>query len=267
MFNQTFLTSYILEAPLALAVERSAECTLFAQQHFKEPILDLGCGDGTFAKVLFSQQIDAGVDINPMELRKAHESGQYRELLCTSAATIDKPDKSYQTIMSNSVLEHIPDLDGVLLEARRLLKDEGRLLVTIPTDRFETYTLIHQILIACHLHQLAKQYRLRFNRFWKHYHCYSIAQWRAIFQRCGLEVVAYQEYNSKKHCLINDALVPLSIGSCIIKRLANRWFLFPGWRRVYGRLLGIMIKPLIPRTYIIDKDGGLVFMELKKHNF
>ncbi|MFX6965391.1 methyltransferase domain-containing protein, partial [Acinetobacter baumannii] len=50
---------------------------------------------------------------------------------------IDKPDGSYETIISNSVLEHIPDLIPVLKEARRLLADGGTFYVTVPSDRFE----------------------------------------------------------------------------------------------------------------------------------
>jgi SAM-dependent methyltransferase len=39
-------------------------------------------------------------------------------------------------VLSNSVLEHIPNLDPVLEEAARVLRPGGRLILTVPSDAF-----------------------------------------------------------------------------------------------------------------------------------
>jgi len=41
-------------------------------------------------------------------------------------------DASFQTVISNSVLEHIPDLDAVLLETARVLKPGGMFIFASP---------------------------------------------------------------------------------------------------------------------------------------
>lgn len=262
-FNQSFSDAYILEAPLALALERSVECQLFAVKQLPAPILDLGCGDGIFAKILFNGEVDTGVDLDPVEINKARQTGRYRELICCSAAAINKPDKSYRSIISNSVLEHIAGIDAVLREARRLLMDDGRFLVTVPTDQFERFTVGHELLSLCGLNTMAVRYRTGFNAFWKHYHCHDAKGWRAVFNACGWEMVSYQEYNSKRDCLRNDALVPLSFGSFLARRLCSRWFFVPAWRRVYGPALARAFKSPFNEP-LNGARGGLVFIELKK---
>ena len=80
-FRSDFLANYTACAPLALAFERTLECRILSQQRFERPILDLGCGDGLFARVLFAEPIDTGVDPSEQELRKADRTGLYQELI------------------------------------------------------------------------------------------------------------------------------------------------------------------------------------------
>jgi SAM-dependent methyltransferase len=49
------------------------------------------------------------------------------------------PDESWSLIICNHVLEHVPDYRAALKELRRILKSDGILELTVPTDRnFET---------------------------------------------------------------------------------------------------------------------------------
>ena len=54
------------------------------------------------------------------------------------------PMDCYRTVISNSVVEHIPDFQSVLREAYRLLAPGGRLYLTVPSDKFDQYTWISQ---------------------------------------------------------------------------------------------------------------------------
>ena len=183
-----FVASYISKAPLALALERSFECHILSQNIFKRPVMDLGCRDGIFASVLFKDKIDVGIDPDIKELRRARLADKYNELICCGGEKIPKPDGTFQTIIANSVLEHIPPIREVLTEARRVLADEGSMFVTVPTDQFDHFTMTYQFLFRINP-DLAQQFGRFFNRFWKHYHCYDEAGWQKLFKECGWAVV------------------------------------------------------------------------------
>jgi len=176
-FNGDVLAGYLSEAPIPLALERYLEAKIFQTLRFERPILDIGCGEGLFAKNVFAERIDTGVDIDPRELQGARELDAYKELIQTKGNAIDKPSGSYKTVFSNSVLEHIPDIEAVFGEVYRLLAPRGKFYVTVPSQFFEQYTVIHQILKGTGLHAVADKYRQFFNKFWRHYHCYEPKKW------------------------------------------------------------------------------------------
>lgn len=261
--NKDILRDYMAAAPLALAFERTMECHILADQPFERPILDIGCGDGLFAKILFPEMIDTGIDPNLHELEQAGKLNVYKELIHCSGAAIPKPDGFYKTILSNSVLEHIPDIGDVFNESHRLLAPGGRFYFTAPSDLFESYTIINQILTSMRLYSLAKTYREFFNRFWRHYHCYPRHQWEKIARKAGFEIAHSQSYGPKQICLLNDSMIPLSISAFVTKKLANRWTLFPWLRRMTLYPIYLAALPSI-QAGAKAENGGLVFLALTK---
>jgi len=61
-FKSDFLYNYLKQAPISLAIERSFECEILSKQKFQRPILDIGCGEGLFALILFDEKINVGID-------------------------------------------------------------------------------------------------------------------------------------------------------------------------------------------------------------
>jgi len=262
-FNNKILLQYISQAPLALAFERYLECLIYTQLHFEPPILDVGCGEGLFANILFAEQINTGIDPNPSELTRARELKGYQEVILCRGDNIPKPAGTFNTIYSNSVLEHIPELSVVLQEIHRLLSPGGRFYFTVPSNYFDHYSVIFQLLTILGLKKIAEDFRVRYNRFWKHYHYYNLKEWRRIAIREGFQVIDAYSYNPKLLCLLNDLLVPLSIFSLITKRLTNRWVLFPGLRKIILYPLFLIVEPLL-NSGIRAEKGGLVFLALTK---
>ena len=221
-FKQNFLYNYLQEAPIALAVERSLECAILSKQAFPRPILDIGCGEGLFSFILFAEKIDLGIEPDARELERAKEYGAYQELLQCYGDQIPRPDGSFATIFSNSVLEHIPQLRPVLAEAYRLLRSGGRFYLTVPTDMFDKYSVLYQLLSLFRLNLLAENYRRFFNKFWKHFNYHQRAEWEEIFRASGFKIVETKEYDSKVGCLFNDFLAPFALLSFILKKTTNR---------------------------------------------
>src|SRR3989344_1525011 len=135
-----FLKKYIQERPLFLSLTRSRESSLYQPYlPFTTPVLDLGCGDGYFAKETFSKRhpelvsgsqpnkkeilkrvqhgmelIDIGLDLTESRIKQAQQQGIYRKLVTYDGVRIPFPNNYFKTIVSNCVLEHIPDIDQTL---------------------------------------------------------------------------------------------------------------------------------------------------------
>jgi hypothetical protein len=152
---------------------------------------------------------------------------------------------------------------SVLREAHRLLESGGNLYLTVPSERFDQYTWISQGLVLFQMHKLQKLFRGSFNKFWKHYNFYNPAQWAAIVESNGFEILELRTYGPKRVCLMDDALAPLGLPAWITKRLLNRWSLLPGLRR-------ILLAPVIATGEAILRgaerceEGGLVFLAARK---
>ena len=264
-FNADFFCRYLALAPAALALERSIECEIHARNQWQSPILDIGCGDGIFAKILRTEPVDTGIDPDPTEVERARRQGIYKELLVCAGDRIPKPDGSYRTIFSNSVLEHIPDLLPVLKEAHRLLSPEGLFYVTIPSDRLERATLLARLVRGFGLSGLADRYGKFYNRFWRHHHAYDEAQWRALFLQADFEVVEERAYVPRNLSTLYDFLTMLALPSLVTKKLVNRWFFWPQLRRRTAGMIHAALSPLIERLRM-GNGACLVFYALRKRS-
>jgi len=265
MRDRDFIREYARQAPLALALERALECRLLADYPLERPVLDIGCGDGRFAEILYgaTEPIDYGLDADPAEIARATRRGVYATLLTASATAIPLPDASVATVVSNSTLEHIRPLREVLAEVARVLRPGGTLLITVPTDRFDRYSVLFRLLRGLGLRGLAERFRIFYDRFWRHYHFYRPAEWRAVLEDVGLCVEEVAEYDSALRCAVHDALVPFALPAFIAKKLFDRYVLFP---RLRSLAIG-MLRPVLPRDRtdrLASGRGGLVFLRAVK---
>ncbi len=102
------------------------------------PILDLGCGSGSFLAVFQGEGIEsAGVDIAMRWLivaRKRLDEEGLREvpLACASAEGLPLADGSIAGVVAGDVIEHVGDQGATLAEAYRVLKTGGRLVMASP---------------------------------------------------------------------------------------------------------------------------------------
>lgn len=262
-FKKNFLINYLSTSPIPLALERTMECEILSKQEFIRPILDIGCGEGLFAYNLFDEKINTGIDPNKRELRRAKELNNYHELINCYGDNIPKENGVYNTAFSNSALEHVEDLEPVLKEVHRLLSKNGSFYVTLPTDKFDQYSIVNQILIKIGLKSWGRKYRSFFNKFWRHYHYYPPEKWEKIFEKVGFRVVECIEYGPKEICLVDDFLVPFSFFSWLTKRIFNKWIIFTSWRKLYISPIQHFLSKLLKKSIAVQ-NGGLVFFKLKK---
>jgi SAM-dependent methyltransferase len=183
---RTFLQIYPFQP--ATAVWRAPEVAALAATPFPTGLgLDLGCGDGRLTRVL-SDQLGGlklvGLDVDPDETKLAAKERLYERVHTTSAEQIPEPDNLFDFIVSVSVMEHIPNLQGVLHECARVLKPGGRLVTTVPAVGFHGCLrgpVMPGTTRAEYLNALDR--RVAHLRYW------SIADWKTALDTAGLRLV------------------------------------------------------------------------------
>ena len=149
--------------------------------------LDLGCGDGKLMRILLDAAQASpdlvGVDIDPLETRDAAASGVYRRVHTAPGAALPEPDATFDFAFSNSVLEHIDEIDPVMAEVARVLRPGGAFVFTVPSDGF------HGCLAGPLLPWIDRtRYLASIDRRCLHRRYWGEAEWRACLARSGMEL-------------------------------------------------------------------------------
>lgn len=177
-----YLTKHLRAWPPNMAVLRALESVHIKDNlNLRSPSLDLGCGDGKFASIVFGK-LDKGIDISAKEIKRAKKIGSFSELHCCDAHNIPYPDDYFNTILSNCVLEHVPHPDGFINEIARVLKEKGEFIFTTWTPAFNKFLLINK-----------KWYINWKNNILNHVSIKSAQEWQKILQKHKLQVV-YTKY-------------------------------------------------------------------------
>ncbi len=225
--RQEFFGDYLRYHSVAHSLWRCYECERFAQEKkLKGPVLDLGCGDGFFAETVFGH-LDTGIDLDAGEVGRAVKRGAYDQALVVSATDMPFKNGSYNTVISNCVMEHIPDIDSVLSEVRRVLKPGGRLLITVPSELWDTDSFYQRIFNAVGFNKAAQWYNRSLNKVFKHYHVNDLEVWKKRFKKAGLKLESSEYIVPMRTYYAFERWYPAAIPSKIWKVLFKRWVLLP----------------------------------------
>jgi SAM-dependent methyltransferase len=102
-------------------------------------VLDYGCGAGEIVQELRKRGVDAfGCDVfydagdRSKLVDPALFGSAIRKMEADKGYAIPFDDASFDFVVNNQVMEHVEDLDGVLVEIRRVLKPGGTVLSLFP---------------------------------------------------------------------------------------------------------------------------------------
>jgi SAM-dependent methyltransferase len=221
------LQRHLCELPAFRALLRAVEARFYRDLPMPEPVLDLGCGDGHFASVAFDRPLAAGFDPAWASLQEARLRGAHRILAMAEGGRMPFSDGTFGTVVSNSVLEHIPDLPPVLAETARVLQPGGRFYFSVPGPNFLPFLSIGRALDRIGFRSLGSVYRRFFNGISRHYHCDGVATWRDRLTRAGLNLECSWCYFSRKALGALEWGHYLGLPSLVCKKLTGHWILWP----------------------------------------
>lgn len=238
---------------------RSLECEQYARRPLPGPILDVGCGDGLFALTVFGKQLEAGIDLDQKEVDRAIQRQAYKKTVCGSVNYLPFSSKSFKTVISNCVLEHVPDIDGALKEISRVLKPGGRLMITVPSECYNTHSFFGGIFRALGLGGVEKKYIDGLNRIFKHHHVDDAKTWEKRFKKAGLKLVEAEYFVSLEAFHAYERWLIPSFPAKIFKALFGRWIITP-------RILTKALAPGLVRKALYSKSekGAAYFLTARK---
>lgn len=110
-----------------------------------EKVLDAGCGDGFYIKLLnqlYPNLEIYGIDIDSKALESAYvnlsKELKYKNIKIYERSINETKfdDNFFDAVFSTEVLEHVPDDLGALNEVKRILKPNGKYVFTVPNYNF-----------------------------------------------------------------------------------------------------------------------------------
>ncbi|WP_162405695.1 class I SAM-dependent methyltransferase [Pseudoxanthomonas jiangsuensis] len=161
-------------------------------------VLDLGCGDGKLTLILMDALGNAhnrdwvGLDPDPEETRFATETGIYSKIHTCGGDVVPEPDASFDLGFSNSVLEHIPDIESIFREMSRLLVIGGRFVFTVPSSIF------YACLKGAVLGRKSSAYLSSINAPCAYLRYSAVDEWERMLAKVRISLVGSSEYLSQK---------------------------------------------------------------------
>lgn len=217
------------DLPAFRGLLRAVEARFYEDIQLPSPVLDVGCGDAHFASITFKRPLDVGVDPWTPPLREARRlrPNAYGGLVQGSGAAFPFPSQHFASALSNSVLEHIPDLDPVLKDLARVLKPGAPFMFCTPSDYFLDFLSISSGLKQVGLTPLGRAYENFFNRISRHYHCDSPAVWQERLERCGFVIDKYWYYFSIQALRALEWGHYFGLPASLAHALTGRWLFSP----------------------------------------
>ena len=176
-------------------------------------ILDLGCGEGFIGNMLFNK-IDVGLDLVFQEAQKAQTLAAYKNVVITDAKDMSFRDNYFDVIFSNSVIEHIKEIDQVLKEISRVLSRRGLFIFTVPSDKFGDYLYFNALFKKIGLSLIGRIYSWARNRQLNHFNLSDHLKWYERLRKYSLEVTYRKYYLSSEDIYECDKI-------CLLLRLTK----------------------------------------------
>ena len=168
---------------------RGWEFAAYRRFALPEPVLDVGCGDGRFFKLLFPACQDVvGVELDQGTARNALDSGVYRDVHVMAADALPANAERFGSAFANCSLEHMDNLHDVLTGIHASLQPGAPFLCSVVTDRFTQWSPLPVVLEAAGAPVLAREVQRGYEAYHHLTNPLSRGEWCLAFERAGFIV-------------------------------------------------------------------------------
>lgn len=266
MLQDDLLWRNISELPYFRGFLRAVEGRFYENIELGDRILDLGCGDGHFTSRTFANTDNQfhGVDPEFRALSQASQNTVYKNLVCCVGNFLPYENAQFDTIISNSVMEHIQDIDDVVFEAHRVLKPSGKMIITVSNNNFTNNLSIARFLESIGLNILANGYRKLFNWISRHYHPDTLGEWLNKLERNGFIITNHWNYFSEKSLGILEWGHYFGLPSLMNYILFHKWVLFPSMKNPLLKRIYFWLKPHYEKDQKSENGAYSFIIAVKK---
>lgn len=105
-------------------------------------VLDIGCADGTFSKVIFDKSRASkfvGMDVLPKSVsfaKRRFAKSKKMSFRVADAHNLPFKDQSFDAVVCLEAMEHVEDPRRVISEMKRVLNDNGYIIVLVPSENW-----------------------------------------------------------------------------------------------------------------------------------
>ncbi|MDD5431444.1 MAG: class I SAM-dependent methyltransferase [Candidatus Omnitrophica bacterium] len=204
-FLRLFLETYWNDP--GLAFWRAKEAALISQASFLFPMLDLGCADGLFLSTLAQGKAIkdgevVGIDLRQEVLKVSSRIKLYKTVICGDISKLPFMNRSFNSVLSNCVLEHIQPLEQTLSELSRVASKGSQLIFTVPDKLFGENLLPVRLARLFGFKKLAQKHKDAVNRDLMHINCYDKNWWEDKLFASGFRMKYCEPYLSNYELLI-----------------------------------------------------------------
>jgi len=183
---------------IGLSLHRAFEARHVLQEDIESPVLDLGCNDGLFDLLwrgFCPETVHiTGCDMNRADLDRAIETRTIDEAIVTDGRCLPLEDSCMNTVIANSVLTHVPEVDRLLEEVSRVLRPGGKFLFSVPGPIFENQLAWVRIFRKLGFQGLAARTGNGYGLRWQQWHRDGESVWARRLGRQDFSLIKASEY-------------------------------------------------------------------------
>jgi SAM-dependent methyltransferase len=174
--------------------------------------LDLGCGDGALTGMILRYLRNVpefiGLDYDPGEIRVADRRGVYASTICSGGENMPVDNATVDFVFSNSVLEHLPDLDATIRECARIIRPGGSFVATVPAPEFRNL-----LRAKGKTGEARKEYLARMDARLAHHNYLDAEGWKQLLGKHGLTMNYARGYLTKSQVQRWEKLSSMTAGA------------------------------------------------------